>query len=45
LHRIDQPELRLDDTRMRLIAAEFGGDAFVELDDVLNRQVANAVSR
>jgi hypothetical protein len=31
---------------MRLRSAEFGGDGLVQLDDVLNRQVANAaVSR
>lgn len=46
LDGVEQTELRLDDARMRGVSAEFGADGFVQLDDVLDRKVANAaVSR
>jgi hypothetical protein len=38
--------LRIDDARLRLVAAELDADGAVQLDDVLNAEVTNsAVSR
>jgi hypothetical protein len=38
--------LRIDDTRLRLVAAELRADGAMQLDDVLNAEVTNAaVSR
>ena len=46
LDGVEEPELRVDDTRVRGVSAEFGADGLVELDDVLNGEVAKAaVSR
>lgn len=41
LHGVDQPELRLDDTGLRLISAELGADGLVQVDEILNGQIAN----
>jgi hypothetical protein len=46
LNGVDQSELRLDDAWMRLRTAEFGADRPMKIDEILNRQIANAaVSR
>src|SRR5207237_164087 len=45
LHRIDQTELRFDDAGLRLIAAELGADRAMQLDEILDAEVTNAVSR
>jgi hypothetical protein len=46
LHGADETELRLDHAGMRLIAAELRGDGAMQLDDVLDAEIANAaVSR
>jgi len=46
LHGVEQTELRLDDARMRLIAAELDADRAMQFDQVGNAQVARAaVSR
>lgn len=42
LHGVDQSELRLDHTRMRLGAAELGADRAVQIDEILHGEVANA---
>jgi hypothetical protein len=45
LHRVDQTELRFDDAGMRLVSAEFDRDRPVEVDDVLDAEIADAVNR
>lgn len=46
LDGVEETELRLDDTGMRLRSAELGADGAMQVDEVLNREVANAsVSR
>ena len=46
LHGVDQSELRLDHSRMRLRSAELDADRAMQLDQILNREIANAaVSR
>jgi hypothetical protein len=42
LHRVEKAELRLDHSGVRLRPAEFDADGFVQLDQILNRQVPNA---
>ncbi len=42
LHGIEQPELRLDDSGMRLRTAELGRDCFVQIDEILDAQVTDA---
>jgi hypothetical protein len=44
-HGVGEAELRVDDSRMRLMAAELDRDRPVQLDDVLRGQVADGVSR
>ena len=46
LNRVDQSELRFDDSGMGLRAAELRADRAMKVDEVLNGQIANAaVSR
>ena len=46
LHGVEEAELRLHDSGMRLRPAEFGRDRLVQVDDILHAEVANAaVSR
>ena len=46
LDGIEQTELRLDHAWVRLVSAEFGRDCLVQVDHVLNAEVAHAcVSR
>ena len=47
LHGIDEPELRLDDAGLRLIAAELQADGAVQLDEIGDAEVSRtaAVSR
>jgi len=45
LHRVEQTELRFDHAGTRLVSAEFGRDRLVEVDDVLDAEVADAVNR
>ena len=42
LHRVEQSELRFDDARLRLIAAELRADGAMKLDEVLDGEIANA---
>jgi len=42
LHGVDEPELRLDDARMRLRASELNADCAMKIDEVLNGEVADA---
>jgi hypothetical protein len=42
LHRVEKAELRLDHSGVCLCPAEFDADGFVQLDQILNRQVPNA---
>jgi len=46
LNSIEKPELRLDDAWLRLIAAELRADCAMQIDEILNGEIANAaVSR
>jgi hypothetical protein len=42
LDGIDQTELRIDDSGMRLRASEFETHCAMQIDDILNGQIANA---
>ena len=42
LNRVEQAELRFDDARLRLRAAELGADGAMKLDQILNAEIANA---
>jgi hypothetical protein len=39
LDRVEKAELRFDNSRVRLRPAEFDADGFMQLDQILNRQV------
>jgi hypothetical protein len=43
LHGIQESESRIDDARVRPIAAELDADGAMQLDDVLNGQVMDGV--
>ena len=46
LNGVEKSELRFDDARLRLIAAELRADCAMQIDEILNRQIAYAaVSR
>lgn len=44
LNSIEKTELRLDDARLRLIAAELRADCAMQIDEILNGEVTDAVS-
>jgi hypothetical protein len=44
LDGVDETELRFDDARMRLRSAKLGTDGAMEIDEILNRQVASAAA-
>jgi hypothetical protein len=43
LHAVEKAESRIDNARVRLIAAELDADGAMQLDDVLNGQVMDGV--
>ena len=42
LHGIEQSELRLDDTGLRLRASEFRADRAMQFDEILNGEITDA---
>ena len=46
LHRVEEAELRFDDSRLRLMAAELRAHRTMQFDEILNGEITNAaVSR
>ncbi|HWW61083.1 MAG TPA: hypothetical protein VN181_06940 [Thermoanaerobaculia bacterium] len=44
LDGVEETELRVDDAGVRLIAAELEADGFVQVDEILNREITNAAA-